>query len=177
MSADVIIVGSGPAAVSAAWPLVESGFSVIMFDGAEHTVPDPPPADIDGFRYRGEGWRHAFGDNFAGLRLEHDRSPKFATRTSQTVVASNSEYPPIRAVNFLPLRSFTAGELSKIWGAFATVFDDEDLRDYPLCKADLAQSYRTIAARIGVSGSNDDLGAFHGDGLPLQAGGVAFPNC
>ena len=53
-------------------------------------------------------------------------------------------------------------------GAFATTFDDADLRDYPLRKEDLVQSYQIIAARIGISGRNDDLGAFHGDALPLQ---------
>ena len=30
------------------------------------------------------------------------------------------------------------------------------------------QSYQTIAARIGISGRNDDLGSFHGDAFPLQ---------
>jgi choline dehydrogenase-like flavoprotein len=168
MMADIIIVGGGPAAVSAAWPLVESGCSVTMLDAAEHTVPGPPVADIDGFRRGGEAWRHAFGDNFAGLRLSGARSPKFATRIGQVVLASDSEFPPIRAVNFLAVRSFVAGGLSKIWGAFATAFNDADLRDYPLREGDLAQSYRTIAARIGISGRNDDLAAFHGDGLQLQ---------
>lgn len=168
MQADVIIVGSGPAAVSAAWPLVTSGHSVMMFDAAERGVPEPPAADLAKFRYGGESWRHAFGDDFAGLRLDSDRSPKFATRIGQTVIASDTEFPPIRANNFLSVRSFTAGGLSKIWGAFATAFDDADLREYPLRKVDLTQSYQAIAARIGISGRNDDLGAFHGDAYPLQ---------
>jgi choline dehydrogenase-like flavoprotein len=169
MRSDVIIVGSGPAAVSAAWPLVESGCSVMMLDAAEQSVPDPPLADINDF-YRGDrAWRHAFGDNFAGLRLGSDRSPKFATRIGQTALGSDSEFPPVRAVNFLPIRSFVAGGLSKVWGAFVTTFDDADLRDYPLRKCNLAASYRTIAARIGISGRNDDLAAFLGDGLPLQS--------
>jgi flavin-dependent dehydrogenase len=32
---DVIIVGSGPAGVSAAYPLVQSGIKVLMVDGGE----------------------------------------------------------------------------------------------------------------------------------------------
>ena len=142
MRADVIIVGSGPAAVSAAWPLVEAGCAVTMLDAAERAVPDPPLADIGGFRNQRGGWRHAFGDDFAGLRLAPDRSPKFATRIGQFVVASDFEFPPIRAVNFVPVRSFTAGGLSKIWGAFATAFDAADLRDYPFDKAILLNRIR-----------------------------------
>jgi choline dehydrogenase-like flavoprotein len=168
MRADVIIIGSGPAAVSAAWPLVDSGCSVTMLDAAERPAPDPPLGDIASFRTAGEGWRHAFGEHLAGLRLSTDRSPKFATRIGQAVVAFDSGLPAIRAVNFLPVRSFSAGGLSKVWGAFATTFDDNDLQDYPLRGEDLAQSYQTIACRIGLSGRKDDLAAFHGDGLPLQ---------
>src|SRR5215469_1517935 len=156
MRGDVIIVGSGPAAVSAAFPLVESGCSVTMLDAAEHNVPDPPLADINEFRRGDKAWRHAFGDNFMGLRLGSDRSPKFATRIGQAALASDAEFPPVQAVKFVPIRSFIAGGLSKIWGAFATTFDNEDLREYPFCKCDLTESYRAIAARIGISGRNDD---------------------
>ena len=104
-----------------------------------------------------------------GCNLPPIVHPNLRPEFGQFVVASDSEFPPIRAVNFVPVRSFTAGGLSKIWGAFATAFDAADLRDYPFDKADLAQSYQAIAARIGISGCNDDLGAFHGDGLPLQS--------
>ena len=44
-SFDVIVVGSGPAGVSAAFPLVESGLRVLMVDGGETPsvgVPDTP---------------------------------------------------------------------------------------------------------------------------------------
>ena len=39
---DVIIVGSGPAGVSAAFPLVESGLNVLMVDGGHHATLAPP---------------------------------------------------------------------------------------------------------------------------------------
>jgi choline dehydrogenase-like flavoprotein len=168
MGADVIIVGSGPAAVSAAWPLVASGCSVTMLDAAEQHLPEPPIGDIETFRRGAGAWRHAFGDNLAGLRFGSDRSPKFATQIGQAVVASDWAYPTIRAVNFLAARSFAAGGLSKIWGAFATTFDDGDLRNYPLRAIDLAHSYHAVATRIGLSGRYDGLADFHGDKVPLQ---------
>jgi choline dehydrogenase-like flavoprotein len=165
---DVVIIGSGPAGVSAAWPLVDGGLSVVMLDAAERPTPEPPAMDLAAFRRSGTGWRHAYGDDFSGLALSEDRSPKFATRIGRAVFASGPHYPIIRAIGFFPTRSFNAGGLSKVWGAVATAYDDQDLRGYPIRKSDLELSYQTIAERIGLSGSDDDLSDFHGSGLRLQ---------
>ena len=35
---DIIIVGSGPAGISAAFPLVESGLNVLMVDGGKQSI-------------------------------------------------------------------------------------------------------------------------------------------
>ena len=168
IEADVVIIGSGPAGVSAAWPLVEAGFSVVMLDAAEGPTPKPPAMDLAGFRRSGNGWRHAYGDDFSGLVLGRGRSPKFGTRIGRAVLGSDARHPMISATGFLPLRSFSAGGLSKMWGAVASAYDDRDLRDYPIRRSDLDPSYRAIAARIGLSGGDDDLIDFHGSGLPLQ---------
>ena len=40
---DVIIVGSGPAGISAAIPLAESGLRVLMVDGGGHASIAPQP--------------------------------------------------------------------------------------------------------------------------------------
>jgi choline dehydrogenase-like flavoprotein len=168
IEADAVIIGSGPAGVSAAWPLVEAGFSVVMLDAAARPTPEPPAMDLTEFRRSGDGWRHAYGDDLCGLALGRVRSPKFATRIGQAVLVSDACHPMIRATDFMPVRSFSAGGLSKMWGAVAPAYDDWDLRDYPIRKRDLEPSYRAIAARIGLSGGDDDLTDFHGSGLPLQ---------
>jgi choline dehydrogenase-like flavoprotein len=168
LEADAVIIGSGPAGVSAAWPLVEAGFSVVMLDAAECPTPEPPAGDLAGLRRSGDGWRHAYGDDLYGLALGRARSPKFATRIGQAVLPSDARHPMIRATDFMPVRSFSAGGLSKMWGAVAPAYDDWDLRNYPIRKRDLEPSYRAIAARIGLSGGDDDLTDFHGSGLPLQ---------
>lgn len=166
--ADVVVVGSGPAGVSAAWPLVEAGFFVVMVDAAAFHLPTAPQQDVASFRRSGEGWRHAFGDDLAGLALDGDQSPKFATRIGLAVLANDLSPPPIHATNFVAVRSIGQGGLSAIWGAFASTFDDCDLRDFPLSASDLAASYERVAGRLGLSGADDDLGSFHGGGLPLQ---------
>jgi choline dehydrogenase-like flavoprotein len=167
IEADAVIIGSGPAGVSAAWPIVEAGFSVVMLDAAARPTPEPPAMDLTEFRRSGDGWRHAYGDDLCGLALGGLRSPKFATRIGQAVLA-DACHPMIRATDFMPTRSFSAGGLSKMWGAVAPAYDDWDLREYPIRKRDLDPSYRALAARIGLSGGDDDLTDFHGSGLPLQ---------
>jgi choline dehydrogenase-like flavoprotein len=167
--ADVVIVGSGPAGVSAARPLVEAGFFVTLVDAAESELPNAPQRDIESFRKDGEGWRHAFGDDLAGLGFGGARSPKFATRRGLATLASDQAPPSIDATGFVPVRSSSTGGLSSIWGAFVSVYDDIDLRDYPISAADLAPSYRRIAARVGLSGAeHDDLSEFLGAGLSVQ---------
>ncbi|MGA2128891.1 MAG: FAD-dependent oxidoreductase, partial [Xanthobacteraceae bacterium] len=47
--ADIVIIGSGPAGVSAAFPLVETGLRVLMIDGAGREAAGNRPA--------GEPWR------------------------------------------------------------------------------------------------------------------------
>lgn len=131
IEADAVIIGSAPAGVSAAWPLVEAGFSVVILDAAARPTPEPPAMDLAGFRRSGDGWRHAYGDDLCGLVLGR---AKFATRIGQAVLVSDTCHPKIRATDFMPVRSFSAGGLSKMWGAVAPAYDDWDLREYPIRK-------------------------------------------
>jgi choline dehydrogenase-like flavoprotein len=164
---DVVIIGSGPAGVSSAWPLVEAGFKVTLLDGASHRVPEPPRMHISAFRRHPTNWRHAFGDDFSGLKLEQDLSPKYATRIG-TAILGTEDLERIRAHNFVSVRSLSTGGLSNVWGAVAVAFDDRDLANYPIGASDLAASYQSVGQRIGLSGGQDDLTDFHGPGLPLQ---------
>lgn len=168
IDSDVVIVGSGPAGVSAAWPLVEAGLSVTMLDAGEKSLPDLPSGNIDAFRRSDDGWRYAFGDNFIGLGRNFKQSPKFSTKLGQAILGSDQDAPSIDVTNFQSVRSFSAGGLSGLWGALASAFDDNDLRNYPLNSGDLSESYQRVAARIGLSGIEDDLAAFHGRQMPLQ---------
>jgi choline dehydrogenase-like flavoprotein len=167
-SPDVVIIGSGPGGVSSAWPLVEAGLRVILLDGASGQVPEPPRMNISAFRRHPMNWRHAFGDDFSGLSLRRDLSPKFATRIGRAILSSGEGLTKIRTNNFVAVRSSTAGGLSSVWGAFATAFDDQDLVNYPIKASDLAQSYQSVGHRIGISGGQDHLTDFHGSGFPLQ---------
>lgn len=65
---DVIIIGSGPAGVSAAFPLLEAGLNVLMIDGGK--VPDMAPPEQDFLSARRddfEQWKWMIGQDFCAI--------------------------------------------------------------------------------------------------------------
>jgi choline dehydrogenase-like flavoprotein len=162
---EVIIVGSGPAGVSAAWPLLEAGVAVTMIDAASETpLPSPPRGDVGCFRRDPSRWEVQFSRNFSALDLAGDQSPKLTTPLARQVLAGFETTMGLQVRDFLALGSLSRGGLSNIWGAVAAVYDDEDLAGSPIRQADLLPSYAAVMRRIGVSGG---AGA---DGLPVEEG-------
>ncbi len=175
IEAEFIIVGSGPAGVNAAWPLVRAGRSVVMIDAAETALPAPPRGDVHTLRLDRNRWRRVLGADFETLRAPDDWTPALTTPRALAVLntAANGESP--RLENYTVARSRIAGGLSTLWGANCSAFDAADLTGFPLSANDLAESYRAVAERIGISGAQDDLDTFHGDGLPLCEPTVLTP--
>ena len=74
---DVLIVGSGPAGVSAAFPLLDAGWRVAMADGGQLPRVAPPEEDFLSARQRDpEQWRWMLGSDFHALRVREAVSPK-----------------------------------------------------------------------------------------------------
>jgi len=74
---DVIIVGSGPAGVSAAYPLVLSGLSVLMVDGGKAPKTDPIREDYLSERLSDmQQWKWMIGENYYALKNNNSISPK-----------------------------------------------------------------------------------------------------
>jgi len=176
MSDPVIIVGSGPAGVSAAWPLLQAGIPVLMIDAAlPGALPTPPTGDIAGFRGRPDRWVAQFGANFSSFGGAGDRSPKLSTPLANAVLAGFAEATGLDTANFLALGSLSAGGLSNIWGAAAVVYDDEELRGYPFSRADLLPSYAAVMSRIGVSGPDNERSLAGETGLAIPEGPKLTP--
>lgn len=152
--ADVIIVGSGPAGVSAAWPLVEAGVRVLMLDasGPEMAAEPPHPMDLP---KRGDParWRTEIGAS--GPLADTDISPKFATPLARTVLAGFAGSAGVAVENYLALGSFAAGGLSRIWGALAARYGAGDLGQFPGHADEIEAAYARISRRIGVSGGQE----------------------
>src|ERR1700728_2631930 len=87
MTDEVIVVGSGPAGVSAAWPMVRAAIRVLMIDASidkRSLVPQSRP--LDQFRADPDRWKDRFGADLAVLAAADGVSPKFATRQAQAVL-------------------------------------------------------------------------------------------
>jgi thioredoxin reductase len=67
---DVIIVGSGPAGVSAAFPLVKAGLRVLMVDGGKQAKDLPPSEDFLSWRTTdGLQAKRMVGEKFHALKM------------------------------------------------------------------------------------------------------------
>jgi choline dehydrogenase-like flavoprotein len=153
--ADVIVIGSGPAGVSVAYPLASAGAAVLLVDAADAT---PAAAEC-----ATNGWRRMLGDDLEALVPAYDVSPKLQTPLARSLVAPFQSNCGIETDNFVAIGTHARGGLSRIWGAVVAEFDADDLSGWPISVDDLAPSYRAVIERIGVSGdANDGMGNVYG---------------
>lgn len=172
IDADVIVIGSGPAGVSVSWPLIEAGRKVLMLDQGTgpRNVPSAEGSFIDIRRRDEDQWRQFLGDDFHGLKDKGNVSPKLKVPASAYTFEGFTEAYKLRTESFMAVGSLATGGLSNAWGAGAYAYDDRDLQDFPISRADLAPSFKVVGSRIGVSGDvGDDMGAFYGADVPLQS--------
>lgn len=163
-SFDIIIVGSGPAGVSAAFPLVENGLEVLLVDGGFQRVVDLPTSSFISSRLS-DGQQHKWiiGEEFHALKELEAASPKLRAPTHEYVFRSFVEANRIIAKDFLSIGSMASGGLSNAWGCGVARLSPAELSNFPVPPSELDASYRTIAQRIGISGkSDDDLAEYFG---------------
>jgi choline dehydrogenase-like flavoprotein len=146
--ADVVVVGSGPAGVSAAWPLAEAGLRVLLLDASEPGAgPGLAPA-----RHRAdpEHWKTRFGADLAAVEAPPDVSPKFGTPRARAARAGFPDRIGLSTAGFFAAGSLGRGGLSTIWGALATPFTAAERADLPFPAAELDAAYARVARRIGL---------------------------
>jgi choline dehydrogenase-like flavoprotein len=146
--ADVVVVGSGPAGVSAAWPLVEAGLRVILLDASEPEAgPGLAPA-----RHRADPdhWKTRFGADLAAVEAPPDVSPKFGTPRARAARAGFPDRIGLSTAGFFAAGSLGRGGLSTIWGALATPFTAAERAGLPFPAAELDAAYARVSRRIGL---------------------------
>lgn len=172
---DVIIIGSGPAGVSAAWPLLEAGLSVLMLDqgktGLKGINPSDPRTLYEIRTQDDDQWKRFLGEDYSALTPRGMVSPKLKVPAQQFVFEDFHSAYGLKTENFQAVGSLAQGGLSNAWGAGAYVYDDEDLKEFPISRSDIAASAAAVAKRIGLSGAlDDDMAAFYGNDVPVQPG-------
>jgi hypothetical protein len=166
---DFIIVGAGPAAVTAAWPLLKSGKKVLMVDaGVAEIVPERQSNFLPLHNLRDGNHGNFFqGEDASKLLTKGFSSPKL--RASGENFSQYLEFNKLDPNNFILTGLIGTGGLSRIWGAACSCYDDFDLCDSSVKYKDLLPSYIEVAKRIGMSGNNSSsIAGFIGNQLPLQ---------
>ena len=174
---DVLVVGSGPAGVSAAFPLVEAGLRVLLVDGGQTpdaSIPDGEFLDLRAHDAAQGDWM--IGRDGHALGSGATASPKFRVPALDYAFRGFAAANRIEAERFTVVGSLAVGGLSNAWGCGVARFDDADWGDLPVSKDDWASAFTAVAQRVGISGRvDDDLSAYfgldaHAEGpLPLDA--------
>ena len=157
LDADVIVIGSGPAGVSAALPLVEAGRRVLMIDGGDDTRAGTAAP-----------WQRVLGDHLEALAPDDGLSPKLRAPEARRVIGAFVRQARFEEQDFLALGALARGGLSRIWGGGVAELDDGDILDWPIAAEELQPSYQAVAGRVGISGaSDDDMAGFYGASAPV----------
>jgi len=161
---DVLIIGSGPSGTSAAFPLLESGKSVIMADGGKTPSIFPPEKPILESRPNDDRqWEWKIGRDFYALRHVETSTPKLRVPTHAYVFEDFEKTNRIISENFIAVGSLATGGLSNAWGCGIARLSHAELRVFPFAPEELDDGYAAAAQRMGVSGKvDDDLSAFFG---------------
>ena len=162
---DVVIVGSGPAGVSAAFPLVDAGLRVLIVDGRHDGARlAPPTGQFLSIRRQDFGqsdWM--IGQSFHALQQADAVSPKLRVPTHAAVFEGFESANRIVADDFFAVGSIAPGGLSNVWGCGVARMTDKELASFPVKPSEMHTSYAAVAKRIGVSGGfGDDLSDFFG---------------
>jgi choline dehydrogenase-like flavoprotein len=156
---DVIVIGSGPAGVSASFPLLAAGMRVLMIDGGG--TNDVPPPEGSYLEQRAEALDQSdwmVGAHYHALRAHTAASPKLRTPTHETTFAGFATSNRIHGEGFTVVGSLAAGGLSNAWGCGVAALSPAELSSYPVDASDMRASYATVARRMGMSGAiHDDL--------------------
>ena len=154
---DVIIIGSGPSGVSAAFPLVNSGLKVLMLDGGREARIKPPAQEFLNARTEdAQQWEWLIGKDFHALKMKETVSPKLRVPTHNYVFEDFSDENQIQSKEFVSIGSLSKGGLSNTWGCGVAKLSDSALRGLPFPVAEMNQSYESVARRMGISGASDD---------------------
>ncbi len=157
---DVLIIGSGPAGVHAAWPLVMAGKNVTMIDGGRkppETMKDAPEKNFEDIRRTDpEQWKWFLGEDLSGIPVSGLTGGLGGGQVSGNrgyVVEDAEKYQPMETSNALVIQSLAEGGLGAAWGAACAFPSRDELRAMGLPE-NMDRHFSSVINRIGVSGTD-----------------------
>lgn len=174
----VIIIGAGPAGISAAFALRERGIPVHMLDAGTTRINLPPTGDVLGLRFGDPAqWRWQVGTAGESLSASAQASPKLRVPGLRAIfdgyAAANQMRPD---ANFHLVGALAAGGLSNAWGCGVARFNAAELGALATDRVAMDASCDRVGRRMGLSGSSEDalseylgLDGISAPALPLDA--------
>jgi len=154
---DVVVIGAGPAGVSAAWPMVSRGLKVLIVDaGLDSAVSGPgEPISMHALR-TGKLSTDRLDLGAYAMMPDRDKSPRTRMLPDHAGTKAYLDNNGISCTAFAAVGALARGGLSTIWGNSVSQFDATDMEGWPISPADLREYYLETSTRIGVSGRTDD---------------------
>ena len=160
--ARVWVVGSGASGVHFALTLLEKGVDVTMIDvGRVGPEPVQPEASLNSLKETLEDPTAYFlGQALEGVSLPNLDSEYYGIPPGREFILESLPGFSYTTRGFAPLFSFAQGGLAEAWTGGSYPLDDRDLSEFPFGYSDVEPCYSQVAARIGITGVDDDLSRF-----------------
>ena len=151
-----IVIGSGPAGISAAWALIKQGHTVTMLDVGEQMEVEKSDlrsrlASVEPQEWSPEDFS-AYTSTIRSKQIDgiHPFGSDFLFR--DPIGFSESKK------NSIGLRpSFAKGGLSNGWGASILPYRQEDIMDWPAETRELGSYYEALRDFMPMAGKDDDI--------------------
>jgi len=170
----IIVVGSGPAGVAAAWACARKGVVPTILDVGITPGSEPPeiPENFYDFAEKQSTFNLLIGEDYSGLYNLNPSNPHISFLLTVPkyafVRARADELLPVDQERISVVRSLAKGGLANAWGAAAYRYIDCDLEGWPIRAAELDPYYDLLTREIGINGAEDDLTPFYGSTAGLQ---------
>ena len=168
---DIIIIGSGPASVSAA--LAISNRRILNLDigikGKENKTLDRNYIELR--NQNKDLTQDLMGKELQSLNnvFKNYLNPKLKSPSFNFIIQDSDKHLPREEINFESIVSFSKGGLANAWGAGAYRFTEQEFSQFPFHYQDLLKAYDHISEHMGISGVTDDsLSEYFGDDQYLQ---------
>jgi len=157
----VLVIGSGASGVHFAQSMLERGASVELIDVGYARAPAVhPDSDFSALKDHDPDGRYFLGEAGEAVVYPTPAAKPYGFPPSKGYVFRRPGEIQLEERAFAPLVSFARGGLAEAWTGGSYEMRDEELADFPFPPDALRPHYATVAARIGVSATDDDLRSF-----------------
>lgn len=156
MLSRIAIIGSGPAAVAAAWQLSSRGIKPTILDVGDG-LPDKQGRLVQELRATFPDWNPATVDAITeNPTVLQGAIPKKLVFGSDYFHGNDRTHSPIMNESFIS-PTFARGGYTVAWGGAMLPVTGEDMSGWPLTEVDLIDGFANILRRVPVSGEDDGL--------------------